>query len=206
MHLILIGPPGSGKGTQAKKIAKEFHLDHISTGDLLRNNPDLTKEQKELLNSGKLIPDMMMLDIVKARLNKCHGRGWILDGYPRTIAQAHLLENALEDGTVKVLYFTLDTKELVDRITGRLSCPACGSVFHKITRPPKKDNLCDNCGEPLIHRKDDTEEVIKKRLDTYFTYTDPVVKYYQDKNRFYNIACGNKHSIDEIFETIKDKL
>lgn len=102
MHLILVGPPGSGKGTQAKKIAADFGVEHISTGDLLRNNPNLSQEQKDIINSGSLIPDLMMLDIVKDKLSRCKGKGWILDGYPRTLEQAHLLENALEDGSLQL--------------------------------------------------------------------------------------------------------
>lgn len=206
MHLILVGPPGSGKGTQAKKIAADFGVEHISTGDLLRNNPNLSQEQKDIINSGSLIPDLMMLDIVKDKLSRCKGKGWILDGYPRTLEQAHLLENALEDGSTKVLYFSLDTKELLNRITGRLTCPACGAVFHKVSKKPQLEGICDSCKEPLIQRKDDHEEVVKKRLDTYFTSTEPVIEYYRDKKILEKVECGNDHSIDQIFNNIKEIL
>lgn len=205
MHLVLMGPPGSGKGTQAKIIAQNFNLEHISTGDLLRKNPNLSKEQRDIINSGDFIPDNMMLEIVKSKLETCHG-GWILDGYPRTLTQAKNLQDALQNSTFQVIYFDIDEGELLDRITGRLTCSNCDSIFHKKTKPPIKENICDNCGGALIHRKDDTKETIKHRLEAYHNYTAPVVKYFKEKNVLASISTDNSKSIDQIFDEVREIL
>ncbi len=206
MRIILIGPPGSGKGTQASKLAKEYNLDHISTGDLLRHNPHLTQEQKAIINAGKLIPDQMMLEIVKAKLDLCGENGWILDGYPRTVEQAENLSSILPPGDLKVLYFHIDENELLDRITGRLTCSSCGAVYHIKNSPPIKENICNDCKGDLTHRKDDTKEVVKKRLETYHQFTSPVINYYKKKHILHNLESGNAKTIDEIFESMKNAL
>jgi len=206
MRIILIGPPGSGKGTQAIKFAKEFALDHISTGDLLRHNPHLTQEQKEIISSGKLIPDAMMLEIVKSKLDMCGENGWILDGYPRTIEQAENLSSILPPHSFKVIYFHIDEKELVDRITGRLTCSSCGEVYHKKNKVPLKELRCDSCQGDLIHRNDDSEEVIKKRLETYHKFTTPVINYYKLQGVLYNLESGSTKTIEEIFDSMKKIL
>ncbi len=206
MHIVLIGPPGSGKGTQALKLAKEYSLDHISTGDLLRHNPHLTEEQKMIINSGKLIPDQMMLEILKSKLDLCGKNGWILDGYPRTVAQAESLFSILSTTNFQVLYFHINEDELLDRITGRLTCTSCGAVYHIKSSPPVKENVCDDCKGDLTHRKDDTKEVIRKRLETYHQFTLPVINYYKKKQILHQIESGNAKTIQEIFESVKNAL
>lgn len=206
MQIILLGPPGSGKGTQGKKLAEKYQLEHISTGDLLRNNPDLTEEQKNIIQSGNLIPDNLMLEIVTTKLKGCRDKGWILDGYPRTTKQAKDLDSVLSGVEKKVLYFAIKDDELMKRLTGRLTCSSCGAVFHKISNPPKKSNICDICNSELYQRSDDTEEIVKKRLETYHQHTEPVINYYKNNKNLSTLDSGGGKSIEEIFEQAKKKL
>ncbi|MCH9621411.1 MAG: adenylate kinase [Chlamydiia bacterium] len=203
MHLILIGPPGSGKGTQAKKLVDEFGLEHISTGDLLRNNPNLTKDQRAVINSGGFPPDEMMFEIVKAKLDSCKDKGWILDGYPRTINQAILLKKVLDESSMHIIYFDACRKMLRTRITGRLTCTSCGTVFHNKYNPPKEGGICDNCGHELIHRNDDNEKVMINRLDMYYKMTAPVIEYYKKHGHLKTIKSDEDSTIEEIFQKVK---
>lgn len=206
MHIILIGPPGSGKGTQAHKLAKQYQIEHISTGALLRGNPNLTEEQLEIIGSGKLIPDNMMLDIVVDKLKSLDDKGWILDGYPRTVNQAKDLDSVLKVETKKVVYLQIDEKELEDRILGRLTCKNCGEVYHLSAKPPKEKGICDLCGEALAHRVDDEIEVIKQRLRSYHDHTAPVINYYKENKSLHTVKSGGGRSIEEIFEEVKEAL
>jgi len=203
MHLILIGPPGSGKGTQAKKLVYEFGLEHISTGDLLRNNPHLTPDQRKVIDSGNFPPDEMMFDIVKAKLDTCTGKGWILDGYPRTINQALLLKKVMSEDSLDIIYFDACRTMLRKRIANRLSCSNCGAVFNKKGNPPKVDGICDSCGHELIHRKDDNDKVMINRLDMYYKMTEPVIEYYHKHGHLKTIKSDESTTIDEIFEKVK---
>lgn len=206
MEIILIGPPGSGKGTQAKKLEQETGYKHVSTGDLLRNNPNLTKKQKEALNSGKLLSDEMILDIVQCELKNHEQTGWILDGYPRTQNQAKQLDDILGSKKPLVLYFHVKEKDLIERLTGRLTCKQCGSVYHKTSNPPKNTSYCDNCNTALTQRKDDTIEVVTQRLKIYEEKTAPIIQYYKEKNILQTIDSGNNRSIENIFLSIKEIL
>jgi adenylate kinase len=206
MHIILIGPPGSGKGTQAHKLSKKYQIPHISTGALLRENPNLTKEQQEIINSGKLISDEMMLNIVMDKLNSSLDQGWILDGYPRTVNQAKDLDSVLKLSTKKVIYLKIEEKELEDRILGRLTCKNCGEVYHIEAKPPKIVGICDVCKDGLTHRLDDEAKVIKQRLKSYHEYTQPVINYYKQNKVLHTIESGAGKTIEEIFEEIKKAL
>lgn len=212
MRVVLLGPPGAGKGTQALKIAKEFDIPHISTGDIfrqnLRDNTELGKLAKEYMDKGLLVPDEVTNRIVENRLQKedCK-KGFLLDGYPRNIPQAEELDKFLEEeghSLTAVINIQVEREALIDRITGRRICPVCGATYHIKTSPPKVDNVCDKCGSELIQRSDDKLESVVKRLEVYEKETKPLIDYYTKKSILVNID-GNK-SIDEVFEDIKKTL
>lgn len=194
MNIILLGPPGSGKGTQAKMIADKFNVKHISTGDILRENvrngTPLGVEAKKYMDAGKLVPDALLIDIIKDRLAKPDVKnGYMLDGYPRTTPQAEAMEKilpALKQKIDVVLNIDVPDKELVGRLSGRRMCK-CGASYHVQFNPPKKDGTCDVCGQALYHRDDDREEAIVKRLDAYHKQTQPLIDYYSKKGIIANI-------------------
>lgn len=204
MKLILLGAPGAGKGTQAKKIVKEFAIPQISTGDILRravaDGTPLGKEAKKYMEAGKLVPDELVIGIMKERLHQddC-SNGFILDGFPRTVEQARALEGFTEIDAV--INIDVDFNSLVERITGRRSCPECGAVYHIKFNPPKVEGICDICGSRLVQREDDREETVRKRLETYTEQTSPLIDYYAGKGAL-KIVAGNR-SIDEIYESIR---
>ena len=206
MHIILIGPPGSGKGTQAKKICDVLGLEHVSTGDLLRGNPHLTAEQKEIIETGKILPDEMMFEIVKTKLDSCGKRGWILDGFPRTTAQAHFLKTFLDEKDLNIIYLDVDKEMLIDRIVGRLSCGSCGSVYHNHYNAPKVADVCDKCGSALSHRKDDTAKTMVARLENYYKMTKPVIDYYATHGHLKTIVSKADTTIEQIFQKIQEIL
>lgn len=185
MNIILLGPPGSGKGTQAKMIADKFKVRHISTGDILRENvrngTPLGVEAKKFMEAGKLVPDSLLIDIIKDRLAKDDVKaGWMLDGYPRTIPQAEALDKILPSLGQKisvVLNIDVPDQELIKRVTGRRMCK-CGTTYHVQFNPPKAAGKCDACGSDLYQRADDTEETVKQRLQAYHAQTQPLIDYY----------------------------
>jgi adenylate kinase len=203
MHLriVLLGPPGSGKGTQAKRLMEELKVAHISTGDLLReavnNQSDLGKKAKEFMDAGKLVPDDLVIALIREKISSMEG-GFLLDGFPRTIEQAKKLEEISEIDTVINLEVNEDI--LVDRLTKRRSCKDCGGVYHLLFNPPKEDGRCDSCGGELYQRSDDTEATVKERLRTYRKSTLPLVEYYGSKGKILNIN-GDKN-INEVFNSI----
>ncbi|MGB9779952.1 adenylate kinase [Caldanaerobacter sp.] len=212
MRIVLLGPPGAGKGTQALKIAKEFDIPHISTGDIfrqnLKDNTELGRLAKEYMDKGILVPDEVTNRIVEDRLKRedCR-KGFLLDGYPRNIPQAEELDKFLEEigePLTAVLNIQVNREELIERITGRRVCPVCGATYHVKTSPPKVDNICDRCGSELIQRSDDKLESVVKRLEVYEKETKPLIDYYTKKGILLNID-GNR-SIDEVFEDIKKAL
>lgn len=188
VRMILIGPPGAGKGTQAPKIKEKFNCCHLATGDMLRSQvakkTPLGREAKKIMDQGGLVSDDIVIGMIKEELNtnpECKG-GFILDGFPRTVPQAEGLDAMLQERNQKLQHaveLQIDDALLVARITGRLVHPASGRSYHKIFNPPKKDMTDDITGEPLVQRSDDNADALKKRLDTYHKQTTPVVGYYQ---------------------------
>lgn len=186
MKLVLIGSPGAGKGTQAKVLSKHFDIAHISTGDLLRNEinkkTELGLEIIAIMESGNLVSDEIVKKLLSKRitLSDCKN-GFILDGYPRNIAQAQELDTVV--GQIdKVIFMTVSDDTIIERMAGRRACPKCGQMFHIKYNPPKKDGICDVCGDSLIIRKDDDKDVVKNRLSIYHKETAPIIDYYKDKN------------------------
>jgi len=212
VRIVMLGPPGAGKGTQAKKIAEEFKIPHISTGEILRkavqDNTPLGKKASEYLDKGLLVPDEIVEGIVRSRL-KMHdcAAGFLLDGFPRTVRQAENLDEFLKEENVNldiVINIQVEQRLLIERFTGRRTCQKCGATFHIKFSPPKTPGICDKCGEKLIVRKDDDIETVKKRLEVYETTTAPLVDYYDRRKLLVNVD-GSK-PIDDVFEDIKKVL
>jgi adenylate kinase len=184
--IIFFGPPGAGKGTHAKEISNILKIPHISTGDIFRdaikNETILGNKVKDYVNSGKLVPDELVWEIVKERLkeNDC-SQGFILDGYPRTVLQAEFLKKFLEEKKAypKVIYLKVSDELVIKRLSSRRVCKNCGAIYNLISMPPKEDNKCDICGGELYQRTDDTPEVIKQRLNTYYKESKPLLDYYK---------------------------
>lgn len=199
MRLVLLGPPGAGKGTQATAISKMFDIPHISTGDLfrenLKNETALGLKAKTYMDAGQLVPDELVIDLVKDRIvrDDCKN-GYLLDGFPRTVAQAAALDDfEAQNGNAVDYAVNIDVPDslLVERMTGRRSCPKCGATYHVKFFPPKAENICDNCGETLRQRADDNEETAKNRLAVYHSETAPLVDFYNFKMKLININ-GNQ--------------
>src|SRR5579863_9606929 len=184
--VILLGPPGAGKGTQAQRIAQRYHLPHLSTGDMFRDNiqrdTDLGRKAKPLMERGQLVPDEIVLGMVADRINQADcANGFVFDGFPRTLQQAGDLERICEAhllGGTLVLHMVVDPNLLMRRLTGRRICKAGGHIYNIYERPPKVEGVCDMDGSELIHRPDDTEGVIGERLHAYDRQTRPLVEYY----------------------------
>jgi adenylate kinase len=212
MRLILLGPPGAGKGTQASAIVKRYNIPHISTGDIFRmnikENTPLWKEVKSYLDAGLLVPDELVVDIVRDRIRKSDCKnGFLLDGYPRTINQAEVLNQELAEMGTKLdaaINIFLDTQLLIERAVGRRLCKNCGATYHIKFHPPKQDGICDICGGELYQRDDDKEETVKKRIEVYLTQTKPLIEYYKDKNLLVNI--DGAQSIEDTFKEIINAL
>lgn len=212
MNLILLGAPGAGKGTQAKIIVEKYKIPQISTGDMLRDavakGTELGKKAKEFMEQGKLVPDEIVVSIVKERLKQrdCKN-GFILDGFPRTIAQAEALDKIMEEMGKKidaVININVPEEEIVKRIVNRRTCRKCGAIYHLIYDPPKKDEICDKCGGELYQRDDDREEVIRERFAVYRKKTEPLIEYYRKKG-ILNDVDGSKH-IEEVKKEILSVL
>lgn len=189
MNLLFMGPPGAGKGTQAETIVNEFHIPHISTGDAFRlamsQGTELGKKAKEYVDQGLLVPDEITNGIVRERLQRddCNS-GFLLDGFPRTLAQAETLDAMLADMGRKidhVINLQVDRNLLLARLTGRRICKACGATYHVMFNPPQQEGVCDKCGGELYQRSDDTEEKVGTRLDEYLNKTAPLLAYYEQK-------------------------
>jgi adenylate kinase len=197
--VILLGAPGAGKGTQAKLLAARYHIPQISTGDILRDNvareTELGKQADPIMKSGNLVPDELMLSMVGERLGQpdCD-RGFILDGFPRTVGQAKWLDDYLDRRSFGghrlppvVINIEVGYNQLLQRLTGRRSCPVDGKIYNIYFQPPQKDEVCDSCGAPLAQRKDDREDVISRRLKEYEAQTLPLVDYYRKKGRLHEL-------------------
>lgn len=205
-RVILMGPPGGGKGTQASLLKEAMEVPHISTGDMLRAarkaGTELGKKADAYIVAGQLVPDELVNGIVAERLSS-ETRGFLLDGYPRTVAQADSLEASGQVVDAVVLIEVPD-ELIVDRIVGRRSCPKCGSVFHLSTLPPKVDGVCDACGGELVQRGDDCEDVVKQRLTTYHDQTQPLIEYYFSRGLLYRVNGNNE--VSAVFAEIRKVL
>lgn len=215
MKIIFIGPPGSGKGTQAKKLAGRFAIPHISTGDILRDavaeGTPLGQQAAPIMAAGALVPDDLMVGIIDERLRKADaGKGFILDGFPRTVVQAEKLENIVGGGAgngksdLRVLQLLVPDDAIVRRITLRRTCANCGAIYHLENNPPANDNVCDRCGAEVIARPDDTEEAVRKRLESFHRQTMPVATYYKSKSILREV--DGVGPLDVVFERIEKSL
>lgn len=212
MNLILLGPPGAGKGTQATKIVEKFNIPHISTGDIFRKNIKegtvLGKKAQEYMNKGELVPDSLVIEIALNRLDEDDCKeGFLLDGFPRTVEQAEALDEFLakQDRCIEhVLDMDVEKGDLLTRITGRRVCKACGATFHITNIPPKKEGVCDECGGELYQRTDDTPETVENRIEVYEIQTKPLIEYYE---KIGNIShLDGSQSPDVLFADIENIL
>ena len=208
MKLVLIGCPGAGKGTQAKMLSKKYGIAHISTGDLLREQikkgTELGKKVSEIINAGGLVSDDIVSAMLAERIkdDDCK-KGYILDGYPRNVSQAEGLDSIV--GSLdKVICYDVDDDVIVDRMSGRRSCPKCGKMYHVKYNPPKTEGVCDDCGETLIQRKDDNEETVLNRLKVYHETTAPVIDFYDNKGIL--IRTSGVGDINDIFNNVTKAL
>ena len=208
MKIVMLGAPGAGKGTQAKRIAEEYGVPHISTGDIFRanikNNTPLGQQAKIYMDKGELVPDELVVSLIMDRFDEpdCE-KGYILDGYPRTIPQAEALDKALKDNGEK-LDFAIDVdvpdEVIINRMSGRRACLNCGATYHVVNNPPKAEDVCDSCGNALVQREDDREETVRNRLDVYHDQTEPLKQYYAGSGVLYTVD-GTK-DMEEVFKSI----
>lgn len=212
MKIIMLGAPGAGKGTQAKMIADKYQIPHISTGDIFRanikNGTELGKEAKTYMDKGELVPDELTVRILLDRVAQpdCE-KGYVLDGFPRTIPQAEVLDQELTKRNEKIDYainVEVPDENIVRRMSGRRACVSCGATYHLVHIPPKKEGLCDKCGTELILRDDDKEETVKNRLGVYHDQTQPLIEYYSSKGVLQSVD-GTIDMMD-VFKGITDIL
>ena len=212
MKIIMLGAPGAGKGTQAVRIAKEFGIPHVSTGDIFRanikNGTELGVKAKSYMDKGQLVPDEVTIEMLLSRIAEEDCReGYVLDGFPRTIAQAESLKKSLEEKGQKIdcaINIDVPDSAIVERMSGRRSCPACGASFHVKFNPPKAEGVCDLCGATLVQRDDDRPETVAKRLEVYHEQTKPLVEYYGNDGILKTVD-GTK-TADEVFCAISEVL
>ena len=212
MKIIMLGAPGAGKGTQAKRIAEKYHIPHISTGDIFRANikegTELGKKAKNYMDQGLLVPDELVVDLVADRIQKDDCKdGFILDGFPRTIPQAESLDAALAK-MGETMDYAIDVdvpdEDIVTRMGGRRACVGCGATYHVQFNPTKQEGICDSCGEQLILRDDDKPETVQKRLDVYHEQTQPLIEYYSKAGILKTVDGTLK--MDDVFAAIASIL
>ena len=212
LRTILLGPPGAGKGTQSAKIVEKYHIPHISTGDIFRENikngTELGKKAQEYMNRGELVPDDLVIEIATTRLlaDDC-AEGFLLDGFPRTVYQAEKLDEFLAahgSKIDKVLDIAVEKEELMVRLTGRRVCKACGASYHVVNIPPKKEGICDVCGGPLVQRADDNAETVANRIEVYEAQTMPLIEYYEKAGNIAHIDGAT--GLESVFADIVKAL
>jgi adenylate kinase len=212
MRLILLGPPGAGKGTQAKMLKEQFGVPQISTGDILRqavkDNTELGIQAKSFMDVGQLVPDEVVIGLIKERIKQddCEA-GFILDGFPRTILQAEKLSETLTEMDLAidtVVNLEVNAEEVISRLAGRSTCPDCGGMFHEESRPPKVSGVCDGCGGILAQREDDNAETILKRLDVYQESTAPLKQFYKKQGNLKTVSA--RGSVEEIFSRVLEMV
>jgi adenylate kinase len=212
VNIVLMGLPGAGKGTQAEKIVEKYGIPHISTGDMFRaamkEETELGLKAKSFMDKGELVPDEVTIGIVRERLSRedCH-KGFLLDGFPRTVAQADALESMLADLGKKIDYvinIQVDKEVLMERLTGRRICKNCGATYHLVFNPPSKEGVCDRCGGELYQREDDNAETVQNRLDVNIKQTQPLLDFYQDKGYLVNI--DGQRDINDVFSEIDELI
>ncbi len=205
--VILLGPPGAGKGTQAARLSRELSLPHISTGDLFRENraqgTPLGKKAQEFMDAGRLVPDELVLDMLFDRVSRpdC-SKGYLLDGFPRTLPQAEALEKRLGKGaSVQAINLAVADAALVERMTGRRTCEKCGNIHHVKYAPPKVAGVCDKCSGKLVQRSDDTAQTVQKRLSVYHDQTAPLERFYSERGVLDSV--DGSRSPDAVFQSLK---
>lgn len=211
-NIVLLGPPGAGKGTQAGRIVAEYVIPHISTGDILRaavkNQTAMGLEAKKFMDAGELVPDNVVIGIVKDRLQEPDtARGFLMDGFPRTIPQAEALDEVLEGlgrSITKTIVLLVDEEILVERLTGRRICRSCQTPFHILFTPPQVEGVCDKCGGELYQRDDDSEETVRNRLAVYRRQTEPLIEYYERLGVV--VRIDGAQDADKVFADIKEAL
>lgn len=200
-RILLLGPPGAGKGTQSTRLAEEYGLDHITTGDALRANKEMETEYGtpgEYMDAGELVPDPVVNEIVVAALEEADD--FVLDGYPRNLEQAEYLSEQTDLDTV--VFLDVPEEELVDRLTGRRVCSECGATYHVRFDPPEEEGVCDVCGGELVQREDDTEDTVRERLRVYRENTEPVVEHYREEGSL--VEVDGEGTPDEVFDRVRD--
>jgi adenylate kinase len=196
MRVVLLGAPGAGKGTHCKRIVERYGVAHLSSGDILRREraggTDLGQKAQSYMDAGALVPDELIVEMMSKAIREAPA-GYVLDGFPRTVNQAEVLDRSLvaqNAGIDMVINLAVNDGVVLERITGRRSCPTCGAVYHVKNMPPKTPGQCDRDGTPLIQRPDDTEDVVRNRLQTYYRQTEPVVDYYKSRQTVHELDAG----------------
>ncbi len=212
MRLILLGPPGAGKGTQAKMLKEKFQVPQVSTGDILRqavkDNTELGIQAKSFMDVGQLVPDDVVIGLIKECIKQADCEtGFILDGFPRTIVQAEKFSETLTEMGLtidNVVDLEVDAEEVINRLTGRSTCPDCGGMFHEESRPPKVPGVCDGCGGTLAQRQDDNKDTILKRLEVYQESTAPLKQFYKKQGNLKTVIA--RGSVEEIFSRVLEMV
>ncbi len=211
-HLVLLGLPGAGKGTQGQMLSKKVGIPFISSGDALRSElkkgTDIAKEFEEYMNAGLLVPDDLVEEFLEKMLKRYDLRkGFIFDGFPRTTHQAEFIERYLREINVPLdaaVYLSVPDEVIIKRISGRRVCPKCGAVYNIYYNPPKHDEICDICGTPLVQREDDMPDVVKKRIEVYKKQTKPLIEYYKNKGLLITVNANG--SVQEVFNRLEGAL